>query len=133
MINKNFSHSSESRTLKPEEKDFLLAIIGEDDPKSIGLGQLDLIFVQELSDGHMGSIRLIQSVCKNTNRQFDRKWKEVQFLIFRNLSCKCFCFQFSGRRRCGNGISNRIESEGYIFNRSVPSATYADTGDHYIG
>lgn len=79
MINKNFSHSSESRTLKAEEKDFLLAIIGEDDPKSIGLGQLDLIFVQELSDGHMGSIRLIQSVFKNTNRQFDRKWKEVQF------------------------------------------------------
>ncbi|TQE78124.1 DUF6984 family protein [Leptospira noguchii] len=79
MIKKNFSHSSESRTLKPEEKDFLLAIIGEDDPKSIGFGQLDLIFVQELSDGHMGSIRLIQSVCKNTNRQFDRKWKEVQF------------------------------------------------------
>ncbi|EQA73141.1 hypothetical protein LEP1GSC059_1659 [Leptospira noguchii serovar Panama str. CZ214] len=36
MIKKNFSHSSESRTLKPEEKDFLLAIISEDDPESIG-------------------------------------------------------------------------------------------------
>ncbi|EMO89541.1 DUF6984 family protein [Leptospira noguchii] len=79
MIKKNFSHSSESRTLKPEEKDFLLAIISEDDPESIGPGQLDSILVQELSDGHMGSIRFIQSVCKNTNRQFSRKWKEVQF------------------------------------------------------
>ncbi len=53
MIKKNSSHSSKSRTLKPEEKDFLIAIIGENDPKSIGLESLDSILVQELLDGHM--------------------------------------------------------------------------------
>ncbi|EMO10569.1 hypothetical protein LEP1GSC137_4030, partial [Leptospira borgpetersenii str. Noumea 25] len=32
----------------PEEKDFLLKIIGKDDPKSIGLKSFDSILIQEL-------------------------------------------------------------------------------------
>ncbi|ASV07217.1 DUF6984 family protein [Leptospira interrogans] len=79
MIKKNSSHSSKSRTLKPKEKDFLIAIIGENDPKSIGLESLDSILVQELLDGHMGSIRFLHDPYERRNRQLGQKWKEIQF------------------------------------------------------
>ncbi|WP_036059263.1 hypothetical protein [Leptospira sp. P2653] len=68
-----------SRSLKPEEKEFLLAIVDEDDGTSVGLDPLNWIPVQELSDGHMGSIRFIHDPNEKTDRQFGRIWKEVWF------------------------------------------------------